>query len=146
MNAVTRIVGRLAQLEVIRFGAIGTVAFFVDTATLYAVLATGLGFYAGRGVSYMVAVTFTWYGNRRITFAESRAYGVAATAREWLTFVAANSVGGVVNYATYAALVANVGLVRGYPVLGVAAGSLAGMTVNYTLSKFVVFRSKAEKS
>jgi putative flippase GtrA len=140
VNSVKSLVAWLAHLEVVRFGAIGTAAFFVDTATLYAMLAMGFGFYAGRAVSYLVAVTFTWYGNRRITFSASRAQGAAATAREWLTFVLANSIGGVVNYATYAALVANVGLVRGYPVLGVAAGSLAGMTVNYALSKFVVFR------
>ena len=135
---------RLAQLQIVRFGAIGTIAFFVDTVALYAMLAIGSGFYVGRAISYLVAVTFTWYGNRHITFAASRAHGTAAAAREWLTFVAANSVGGIVNYTTYALLVANVGLVRGYPVLGVAAGSLAGMTVNYTLSKFVVFRARRD--
>ena len=133
-------VRRLAQTQLARFAVIGTLAFFVDTIVLYAALAAGLGFYAGRAVSYLVAVTFTWYGNRRITFADSRAHGAAAVATEWLKFVATNLVGGAANYATYAVLVANVGIVRAFPVLGVAAGSLVGMTLNFTLSKFVVFR------
>ena len=137
-----KLVARIARLQVARFAAIGTAAFVVDAATLYGALAIGLGFYVGRAVSYLVAVTFTWYGNRRITFAATRAHGVAASATEWLKFVATNSIGGAANYATYALLVANVGLVRGYPVLGVAAGSLVGMTLNFTLSKFVVFRAR----
>ena len=134
------IVRRLAQFEFARFAVIGTLAFFVDTFVLYGALAVGLGFYAGRAVSYLVAVTFTWYGNRRITFADSRAYGAAAVAAEWLKFVVTNLLGGAANYAMYALLVANVGIVRAWPVLGVAAGSLVGMTLNFTLSKFVVFR------
>jgi len=138
------LVRRLAQFEFARFAVIGTIAFFVDTLTLYAALAVGLGFYAGRAVSYLVAVTFTWYGNRRITFTQTRASGTAAIAREWLTFVATNLVGGAANYATYALLVASVGVVRAFPVLGVAAGSLVGMTLNFTLSKFVVFRGRPD--
>jgi putative flippase GtrA len=142
VNTLARFAARVAQFEFARFAAIGTVAFLVDTLTLYAALAVGLGFYAGRAVSYLVAVTFTWYGNRRITFANSRAHGTAATAAEWLVFVATNSIGGAANYATYALLVANVGVVRAFPVLGVAAGSLVGMTMNFGLSKFVVFRAR----
>ena len=136
------VVRRLAQYEFARFAVIGTIAFFVDTLVLYAALGAGLGFYAGRAVSYLVAVTFTWYGNRRITFADSRAHGAAGIATEWLKFVVTNLVGGAANYATYALLVANVGVVRAFPVLGVAAGSLVGMTLNFTLSKFVVFRAR----
>jgi putative flippase GtrA len=137
------VVGRLAQFEFARFAVIGAIAFFIDTLTLYAALALGLGLYTGRAVSFSVAVTFTWYGNRRITFPDSRAHGARAIVAEWLRFVAANSVGGAANYATYAVLVANVGVVRALPVLGVAAGALVGMTLNFTLSKFVVFRGRA---
>jgi putative flippase GtrA len=136
------LVRRLVRLEFARFAVIGTAAFFVDTAVLYAGLAAGLGFYAGRALSYLVAVTFTWYGNRRITFAATRAHGGAAVLAEWFRFATTNLLGGALNYAAYAALIANVGLVRTYPVLGVAAGSLIGMTVNFALSKFVVFRAR----
>jgi putative flippase GtrA len=135
-------VARLWQTEFLRFAVIGTAAFVVDASTLYAALWCGLGFYAGRMVSYLVAATFTWYGNRRITFVRSHAEGVGPATAEWLKFLVANLGGGAVNYTIYAALIASFAIVRAYPVLGVAAGSLAGLVVNFSLSKFVVFRAR----
>ena len=52
----------------------------------------------------------------------------------------ANLLGLVLNRGTYAALVATVPLCAAQPVFAVAAGSLAGMMVNFTLSRQVVFR------
>jgi putative flippase GtrA len=133
---------RLWQAEFMRFAVVGTAAFGVDTAVLYLALWAGLGLYSGRIVSYLVAATFTWYGNRRMTFA-SHAHGAPAIAAEWARFLLANLAGGAVNYATYAAVIAWVPIARIHPVLAVAVGSLAGMSVNFAASKFVVFRSSA---
>jgi putative flippase GtrA len=133
---------RLWQTQFARFAVIGTAAFVVDASALYAALWIGLGFYAGRAISYLLAATFTWYGNRRITFTDSHAEGAGPAAAEWLKFLVANLGGGAVNYSIYAALIASFAIVRAYPVLGVAAGSLAGLVVNFTLSKFVVFRAR----
>jgi len=124
-----------------RFALVGTAAFVVDTLVLYGGLWLGLGYYWGRAASYFVAATFTWYGNRRITFAATRASGAAAIAAEWARFLIANLGGGLVNYGVYAALVNVLPVVRAYPALGVAAGSIAGLTLNFALSKFVVFRA-----
>jgi putative flippase GtrA len=137
---------RVWTSELVRFAVIGTVAFVVDTGVLYVALANGLGFYSGRAVSYLVAATFTWYGNRRFTFAAARASGGASTiAAEWIRFLSANLVGGAVNYCVYAGLIGVSSQVRALPVLGVAAGSIAGLLVNFTLSKFVVFRSQSSE-
>ena len=59
-----------------------------------------------------------------------------------MRYLAANLVGGIVNYSIYAYLVSMFAFVRAYPVLGVAAGAMAGLGVNFTLSKFVVFRGR----
>ncbi len=139
------LIARLWQTEFARFAVIGTAAFVIDASMLYAALWIGLGFYAGRAVSYLIAATFTWYGNRRITFAGIRAEGARAATMQWLKFLVANLGGGLVNYSIYAALIASLAIVRAYPVLGVAAGSLAGLVVNFTLSKFVVFRAPADR-
>jgi putative flippase GtrA len=140
---ISEFVERVWKLQFARFAVIGTAAFVVDTVVLYGGLAIGLGLYGGRALSYLVAATFTWYGNRRITFAATRAHGAKAAAAEWIRFLMANLVGGAVNYATYAGLVNLLPVVRAYPILGVAAGSIAGLGVNFTLSKFVVFRARA---
>ena len=126
------------EQQLLRFAAIGTLAFAVDTATLYFARGVlGLDLYVGRVVSFLVAATFTWAMNRRFTFPEARD---AAKARQWLQFLMANGVGGLVNYGVYALLVASVTLVAAHPVLGVAAGSLAGMSFNFAASRGWVFR------
>ena len=136
---------RVWNTQFVRFAVVGTAAFVVDTAVLYLALWAGLGLYSGRVASYLVAATFTWYGNRRITFA-SHARGASAATVEWIRFLLTNLVGGAVNYSVYAVLVGQLELVRAYPVFGVAAGSIAGLSVNFTLSKWLVFRAPRARS
>jgi putative flippase GtrA len=51
--------------------------------------------------------------------------------------------GFVVNYGTYALLYTFVEIVRTYPELGVAAGSVAGLVVNYASSRWWIYRRDA---
>ena len=127
------------------FGVVGTIGFLVDAGVLtLALAATDLGYYWGRLLSFLTAATVTWALNRRYTFAAAAKERRLA---QWARFVLVNSGGGLVNYATYAALIAAGAVVRDWPVLGVAAGSIAGLAVNFTLSKWLVFRvAKAEVS
>jgi len=122
--------------QLLRFSAVGVVGFAVDTATLYAALELGAGLYTGRLASYLTAATVTWALNRRFTFSDRRTDRLAT---EWVRFLAANGVGGAINYFTYAALVATLPYVAAHPWLAVAAGSLAGLAVNFTLSRRLVF-------
>lgn len=119
-----------------RFALVGAAGFVVDTTALYAALALGAGLYVGRLISYLAAATATWALNRHYTFRESR---TDRPALEWIRFLAANSVGGAVNYGTYAAMVTLLPFVAAHPWLGVAAGSFAGLIVNFTLSRKLVF-------
>ena len=121
-----------------RFGVVGTAGFVVDTAVLYAALALGLGLYSGRAVSYVAAATTTWALNRAWTF---KGAGRAPAARQWALFLVVNLVGFAFNYGTYAALVAFVPTVAAHPIIGVAAGALAGMVGNFILSRRLVFRA-----
>ncbi len=124
-------------LEFLRFGVVGAIGFVVDTAVLYAGLALGLGLYGGRVISYLVAATTTWALNRLWTF---RGRGDGPAHRQWALFLIVNLVGFAMNYGTYAALIALVPVVAAHPVLGVAAGAIAGMFGNFVLSRRLVFR------
>lgn len=99
--------------------------------------ALGAGLYGGRLLSYLAAATTTWALNRSYTFRNQRSRNKFA---EWGRFLAANAVGGLVNYATYAILVTWVSTATAHPVFGVAAGSIAGLAVNFLLSRRVVFK------
>ena len=126
-------------LEFMRFGMVGTIGFVVDTAVLYAGLALGLGLYGGRAISYLAAATTTWALNRLWTF---RGRGDGPVHQQWALFLVVNLVGFAMNYGTYAALIAFVPMVAAHPVLGVAAGAIAGMFGNFVLSRRLVFRAR----
>ena len=136
---LTRLLGpgraAVAQ-EFLRFGVVGTIGFLVDSGVLYGMIWLGAGLYLGRAISYVAAATATWALNRVWTF---RGRGGGAVHRQWALFVAVNLVGFALNYGTYAVLVATVPVVAAHPVLGVAAGSIAGMFTNFVLSRRVVF-------
>ena len=127
-------------VQFLRFGIIGTIGFGADSAALLLALHVfSLGLYGGRVFSYLVAATCTWALNRRFTFHHARG---EAPIRQWVRFLGANAIGGAVNYAVYAALVTFVPLVAANPVMGVAAGSIAGLAFNFTINKFWVFRHR----
>jgi putative flippase GtrA len=121
------------------FGIAGGAGFVVDTAVLY-LLKGALGLYGARVVSFLCAVFTTWLINRTVAFKGQPAD--VPIWREFLHYLGAMILGGAVNYAVYAALVATVPLVAAQPVLGVAAGVIAGMFVNFLLADKLVFRQK----
>ncbi len=128
---------RLALLSrLLKFGAVGVVGFFWDTVSVYA-LAPWLGLYGAGIAAYLVASSTTWVMNRLWTFRD-RDHGQAH--RQWALSITAGAGGFMLNRGTFIALVATSPLCRTYPVLGVAAGSIAGMAVNFTMATRVVFR------
>ena len=128
------------RFQFLSFAAVGVVGFVVDTAVLYlAKDDLGLGLYAGRVLSFLVAATTTWLLNRVFTFGNPP---VKSLLREWLHFLSVNSIGGLVNYGVYTALVSMVATVAQHPVLGVGAGAIAGLAFNYLGTKHAVFRHR----
>jgi len=121
--------------EFVLFAGIGVLAFFVDAGLLLA-LKEWLGVYGGRHVSFGAAVLFTWVLNRRLTF---RRRSGQAWPLEFLRYFVAMLAGGAVNYAVYALCVAGLDISARFPVLGVAAGSLAGLLINFLAARWWVF-------
>jgi putative flippase GtrA len=122
--------------QFLRFGVVGVAGFLMDSAVLLGMLALGAGPYAGRVASYLAAASLTFALNRAWTF---RSAARAPVAQQWGRFVALNLLGFIANYGTYAAALAASPLVAAHPVLGVAAGSIAGMFINFIVSRRFVF-------
>ena len=128
---------RLAVMrEFARFGAVGLLGLIVDTATVYATRHS-LGLYGAGIVAYFTSATFNWVLNRIFTF---RGRGSGPVHRQWAMFLVTNLLGFVLNRSTYAALVTFVPIAAEQPVIATAAGSVAGMFVNFNLSRRLVFR------
>lgn len=122
--------------EFIRFGIVGSLGFVVDTATVYS-LRGWLGLYVSATISFLVAASFNWLLNRLWSF-RGRAHDAAHI--QWLRFLLANLVGFILNRGTFFILIAASPFIYANPVIAVAAGSLAGLGVNFILSKRFVFR------
>ena len=73
-------------------------------------------------------MTFTWVGNRLFTFRDAPKTPLA---RQWARFAAVCAIGLIFNRGTYSLLVETVPLVYTYPVLGLLAGTAAGMFFNF---------------
>jgi putative flippase GtrA len=119
-----------------RFGVVGLVGLVIDTATVYG-LRHWLGLYGAGLAAYVVAATINWVLNRLWTF---RGQGSGPAHRQWGMFMITNLAGFVLNRGTYAILVTFVATAANQPVIATAAGSIAGMFVNFSLSRRVVFR------
>jgi len=126
--------------QVFLFAVAGVIGLLVDIAVLYAVR-DFVGPFYGRAVSFVAAVIATWLVNRSLTF-KGRRSGLSRK-REFSAYLTLMLAGGVVNYAAYSALVLGSSVVREHLFLGVAAGSLAGMVVNFITSRYLLFRRES---
>ncbi|HWK47537.1 MAG TPA: GtrA family protein [Stellaceae bacterium] len=125
------------------FGLIGTLGFLIDASLLLGLTGLGANAYAARACSFLCAASAAWYLNRRFTFRHGASDAVGV---EWLRYLAVNLVGAILNLGTYAVLLSLVPT-RGplLSILGVAAGSIAGMCSNFTLARVIVFKMAAAR-
>lgn len=131
--------------EFLSFAFVGAAAAVVDAGVLFlAIHMLSLDPYAGRVISYLAAATFAWAVNRWMTFRSAERGGLAW---QWLRYLVTGVAGGLVNYAVYAALVAASGRLVLPPLIyllapyaAVGCGSLAGLLLNFTLVRRVVFQ------
>ncbi len=126
--------------HLMRFGLVGGLGFVVDGAVLEAMIFVGMNPIAGRAVSFPVAVLATWLANRTFTFPDKIEQ---SRVKEASTYVAVQLVGGAANFAVYSALVHSVQVCADWPILALAFGAAAGLTINYLGSKHIVFRRGA---
>jgi len=127
-------VATLAQF--VKFGFVGLTGLVIDTVTVYA-LRGSCGLYGAGLIAYVVAASINWLLNRVWTF---RGQGSGPAHRQWGRFMLTNLAGFALNRGTYALMVTFVAAAARQPVIATSAGAVAGMFVNFHLSRKVVFR------
>ncbi len=146
MTLAQRTVRYLLAHPFMRFGMVGVVGFTVDTLVLaFNTEVLAFPFLLARAISIFVAMGCTYLGNRNLTFAARRAHGAPAILREWLTFVAANSFGAVVNYSVSVMVVYLMPPPLNNQYVGLVCGVAVGMVLNFTLSSRLVFRNTSSR-
>ena len=137
---MSKLLAALGRLSILRFAVIGALGMPVDWIVLQLMVHWGTGPYIGRLISWFCAATFTWAGNRYFTFATTRARGLLPSLKEWLRFLGANAVGGLVNVGLYSVLVRFAPPPFNDLTVALVLGVLLGLVFNFTLSKKVVFK------
>lgn len=116
----------------------GFIGFLIDAGIVqWLVSAFDANPYLSRLFSFLAAATGTWLFNRRYTFKHVRHYGRFG---EWSRYVFAMCGGFAVNFSIYSSLVYHVELIQRLPALGVAVGSLGGFVVNFSASRYWIYR------
>ena len=128
---------RKLAAQFLRFGVVGVLGFMWDTATYFSMRHV-IGLTGALILAYFVAASMNWLVNRLWTF---RGTGSAVSMlRQWGTFLAANSLGFLLNRGTALILLYTVPLCHAHQLLPLVAGTFAGMFCNFTLSRRLVFR------
>jgi putative flippase GtrA len=148
MTASSRLWSTSQRATFLRFAAVAVTIAVIDVLVLY-LLHGGLGInvYLARAVSYSSAVFAGYFLNQHFTFHHhERTRSILMELSRFYTVFAG---GGLVNYATFAAIIAlgnaassDPTLRFWLPLLGVWIGGLAGMGFNYGFARKLVFHNR----
>lgn len=119
----------------LRFAVIGSIGFLIDAAVLTALVkGIGWGHYSARAVSFALAVTATWYGNRRWVFDAT-----ADKSSEYARYFSVQIFGALLNLGVYVSILETFPVFAAWPVIPLAIGAGIGLLSNFTLSRALVF-------
>ena len=126
----------MVDVQFIRFCAIGCVGFVTDSVLLL-LLVEQFGFapLPARLGSFLAASIVTYILNGRFTFRRR-----TASVRQWFVYVLVTGLGALVNVGLYHAWVALTGTTAVNLITGVALGSIVALSLNYSVSRKLVFR------
>ncbi|OLY47112.1 GtrA family protein [Bartonella apis] len=117
----------------------GSIAFWIDFFTLWILQTSGLNLWIARACAFIVAATFTWIFNSRISFRGREAR--FKNLKGWGSYMGLAAIGGVLNYCASMTVLKSSGNVTPLTLfLAIAAGSFAGLFANYFLNHFVFFK------
>jgi len=125
--------------EVAFFAVGGVLGLAIDAGIAQGLVGlAGWNVYTARILSFLSAATFTWWWNRKHTFAH-RDSG-RSQRLEWMHWMALMAVGAIVNNGVYVLAVESFEALRAWPAIAVAVGSAAGSVFNFVFARTLLFR------
>lgn len=125
----------------LKFAAVGATGFVVDCSVFLA-LFDSLGPSLSRATAIGAAMTWNFFGNRRLTFQSNVATNMF---RQYFAFCLSCMLGAIVNWGVSVAAVKSIPWFAEHPAAAVPLGVLSGMALNYLLCRAFVFRSNASR-
>lgn len=122
--------------QFIKFALVGLSGLMIDTCTVYS-LRSIIGLKIATLIAYFVAATSNWFINRLWTF-----HGISreqSVLYQWLKFLAANSLGFLLNRGMVFLLFFLSNTCQTYPIIALIAGAITGMLANFNMSHKLVY-------
>lgn len=128
--------------KILCFGVVGSIGFLVDAGIL-TVASTyfDLSLFISRLVSFSIAVTVTWYLNRKFTFANLGDRGVV---NEWVFYSILNGIGALINLSIFMWLVIQYDYLHEHLIVSLAIATVFSMAFNFLASHFVIFQKSGD--
>ena len=126
--------------EFLRFALVGALGFAFDAGVFLALVLSGSDPYVARAVSAFLALTVTWWFNKKWTFRRDAA---RAGPRTYPVYLAVQSGGLGVNYAVFAAAQATVESGPVYSFFALLLGSATALAMNFASARGLVFRRQS---
>ena len=126
-----------------RFLSVGGVGFLADAAVFQCLVWLGQGPIPARIASTVVAVTVTWYLNRRLTF---KTAGISRRSTEYLRYWLVASIGLVINFGAFLLVLSSVPLAGDIPILALLAGAGAAVLFNFVGARYWAYQRESYDS
>jgi dolichol-phosphate mannosyltransferase len=123
--------------EIFQYGLVGLSGLAVDLLAFSLLFRLFLVHHlVSRAMSFVVAASWNWAWNRRITFEGARA---RARLPQWAAFLLVSAVGFLLNWGIYYLLTAHSGFFLSAKELALVVGVVAGFAFNYLGARLLVF-------
>lgn len=128
--------------EFVRFAIAGSIGFCVDLLVLLVLVdAFGVAPLLAKVMAFAVALPTTWLINHTWTFKRRMGASAKLSLKEFAAYLAIQLVGAGANYATFAIVLLTTTLTGDLSlIVATAAGVCAGMLINFTGNRGLVFR------
>jgi len=125
------------------FVVVGAIGFLIDAGILTALM-TGadFGHYSARAISFTVAVTATWYINRRWVFERG---AIEMTGREYTSYLLVQVIGAVINLSVFVAVIEFIPGLGEIPVVPLALGAAVALVFNFSAASRLVFSDSRKR-
>jgi dolichol-phosphate mannosyltransferase len=127
-----------AWSNLVQFLAVGALGAVVNLGLLTFFIALGVGVKVSIAAAIAISMVSNFALNRRFTFSHARKDSIV---KQFCGYIGACSLGALLNYFVTAELSAK--FPRIYPQVAALAGIGAGVSLNFLINQFIVFRSQA---
>jgi putative flippase GtrA len=126
--------------EVLSFVSVGAIGFAIEALVLTMLVSQGVDVYLSRAVSFPLALTVTWYLNRKHTFDDGKNSRFVSLRSEYVGYFSIQVVGAFLNLAIFSLVVFAFPELKSIPILPLVVGAGVAMVFNYSASRYFIYK------